>query len=212
MKELPEEIAEFINSFYIFSKLNKKGYDKFNYIVALIYHNEEEKDERTVFVSSLCDEDKEMLLSLINKNSYDLVKKINNTNKILSYPKPKQIKDGYFGSFDQQLSAAKHDLDYFSKKYNFSYLCVFYSEETIKYLYKIKQDIIPEYHSNIDLFLMQLRGILFGTNMDELIEAAMNYEYDQDSEDDEDSSNDLNIPNQERPNFLDQDEDEFNNY
>lgn len=211
MTELPEEIADFINSFYIFSKLNKKGYEKFNYIICMFNNENNEDLKKTVFTSSLCDEDKEILLALANKNASDLINQINNRSKDISYPKPKQIKDGYFKSFEQQLLASKSDLDFFAKKYNLSYILIFYSGETIKYIYKVRQNLIAEYHSYIDFFLLQLRSILFGTNLDELIEASM---YEEGSN----FASDLidNIEEQDdkdnRPIFLDKDDDEFNNY
>lgn len=213
---LPEFIIDFINSLYMMSKVDSKknNWSRFNFCLFLI-NNENKKDFEHHFVGSTeSDVDAEILLNLIWKHAIILSEKINkNPNYTISYPKPKMITNDYFGDYESQLQLVLSDLNTIYKKHNYSYCFILYQDETIKYIYKLKNNFASIHIANIDTILDHARTMLTGISIEDIISEHSMEDSDEEFAGGYDSSDDIMKKiNKNKEDILDNDNDEFNNY
>lgn len=218
--EIPPEILEFFSDVMVASQIYKKPFHPFKYILTIMPNDFKKDDDFVRFTSfnSGSEVEGEILTSFLNKQLENVFDKLMNTNSksAISYPKPKQIKDGYYGMFQEQLTCIHDDLNKLSKKHNFSYIFTLYEDETLKSLYKLSQNVAEVVCRNTEYFMDQTREAIMGDDIREIIGDMM----DDDDLDDDDDMEISGFKNEkpskrkkdESEDILDQDDEDFNNY
>lgn len=205
--EIPKEIEEFFLDLSLSSMIDKKGFKKYNFLLIMFVADDEGNTIRFAHSNAVSTGDKEILLGRLLKNSEDLTDQLTKGNsKYLSHPKPKQIKENYYGEYEDILSRVKVDLDHFLKVYGFNYSLLLYEGETIKTLYKIDRQIAFNHISTIEYYYGCVRAILEGLDPEDL------EVLDEDFDPEDESFLKTDKEKQENNKTLDDDEKGFNEY